>query len=627
MRRLAAQNKPRTSRLKAFPSPTAGWISNQNIAAPASSAGACVLENIFPTAEYGIIRRGSDLYATLGAGELPCTALFTYNFGNIKKFFAANSNVIYDITTIAQAKNIFIQGDDNEYLTDGDGNYLGQASTSGLEVVTGMTSGEWIDHQFATTGGNFLVIVNGSDPMQIFDGERFYRITSQDVIRLDYDAGTGAFAVGTVVTGGTSGASATIAQVVGTTASGFLILGDVTGGAFVDNEVLTAPGGGAAVADGTADIIYLGIDGIDTSRFSYVWSFKNRLFFIERDSFNVWYLPVDQIGGTAKLFPMGAEFSLGGRLMCGSTWSLDSGNGLRDNCIFVSDEGEVVVYDGTNPETAATWSKAGRYQMGKPRGPRSFFRGGGDIITATDIGLVPLTQALQTDYAVLSAKAVSYPIETAWNEAIAKRPGGWDCIVWPERQMVVVCLPTVNEQPPEMWVVNARTGAWAKFTNWDGTCLEIFQGRLFYGSTLGRVVEANVTGLDQGTPYTAVYVPLFSDLNTPAALKIAEIVRCVTRGPRDVNMQLSIQEDYVVSLPAAPSALLDDAGGEWGDATWGESVWGTEASLQIQQEWDSCGGSGYALSPAVQVTSGSLVPLDTQVVRLEMTYDTADIIS
>lgn len=625
--RNVQRQRPRTTALKAFPSPTGGWTSNQNIAAPVSSAGAVVLENIFPTAEYGIIRRGSQLYATLGIGDMPVASLFTYNFGNNKKFFGATSTTIYDITTIATAANVFIKQEDGSYLVDDTGKYLGQSSTLERVAVSGLTSGEWIDEQFTTTGGDFTVLVNGSDPMQIYDGTDFYPITNQNINQLNFDEGTGAFTVGAVVTGATSGATATIMKVRGTTATGSLVVGNVTGGPFQDNEIITAPGGGSAKVNGPIVLLFVGITGVDTNKLSYVFAFKNRLVFIQKDSFNIWYLPIDQIGGEAKSFPLGAEFSLGGKLLFGASWSLDTGNGLHNNCVFVSDEGEVVVYDGTDPDAAETWGKVGHYQTGKPRGPKAFIRGGGDLIIATDIGMVPLSQALQTDYAVLSSKAISYPIEAAWNEAVALRTAPWDCITWPERQMVVVCLPTLNEQLPEMYVVNARTGAWAKYTNWDGTCLEIFNGRLFFGSTNGRVVEANVTGLDEGKPFTAAYVPLFNDLKTPASIKTTGIVRSVTRGPTEVNVQLSIQEDYVVDLPPPPAAVSTGLVGTWGSAIWGESEWGGETKVSVQQEWDSAGGSGYALSPAIQITSGSLVPLDTQIVRLEMTYQTADVVS
>lgn len=634
MRTPTQRQKPRISKTITFPSATGGWISNQNLAVPAAGPqGAAVLENIFPTATGGIVKRGCAVYATLGEDGFPVTSMFTYNFGNNKKFFAANNTTVYDITIISSPFNYRLSTEDDERIITDLGDYIGQFSTLGLEVLEGMTGGDWIDEQFATTGGNYLIIVNGNDPMQVYDGTSWYAITDQPVNRLNYDGGTVAFTAGQTVTGGTSGATATITKVVATTGTtGYLLIGTVASGPFMDNEPITGSVAGAAVADGVITNLYGAITGTKpdgspllTSDFSYVWTYKNRLFFILKDSLDVYYLPVDQLTGAAVLFQLGAEFSLGGKLMLGATWSLDYGNGLNDNCVFVTDEGEIVVYSGTNPATAADWQKVGRYQMGKPRGPKAFIRAGGDLIFATSIGYVPLSQALQVDYAVLSASAVSYPIETAWNEAVSKRSlEAWDCILWDEKQMVIICLPTVNDQSPSMFVSNARTGAWAEFTNWSGTCLEIFNGRLFFGSQEGKIIEAWVTGMDEGKPYTATYVPLFTDLGNSGAQKVGGYGRLQTRGPYRVDPQLCMQEDFITNLPAPPAASYVPAGSEWGTATWGESEWGSSQTPTWQGDWYSLGGIGYSLAPAAQITSGSIVPLDAEIIAIDMSYDITD---
>lgn len=627
---MAARNRPRVSQLQAFPAAVAGWISNQNLASPPSSPqGAAVLDNIFPTATGGVIRRGSAPYAQLGDGDAPVTAIFAYNNGNNRKLFASNSTTIYDVTSISIATNVVLGTEDGIDLITDEGELIGQSSTDGLDVVSGLTAGAWIVTQFATTGGVYLVCVNGSDNLLLYDGSAWYSIGSGSINNLAFDAQTVAFTVGATLTGGTSGATATIIRVTSDGSAGSILLGDITGGPFQNDEVITDGSGGAAVADGVNSQLFVGITGIDTNKLDYVWVYKNRLFFVEEDSMNAWYLPTDQVGGAADSFPLGGVFTLGGKLLFGATWSLDSSGsgGLSEQCIFVSDQGEVAVYQGLGP-SEDNWTKVGTYRIGKPLGPEAWIRAGGDIVIATDIGFVPLSQAIQRDYAALSPSAVSYPIETAWNEAVAnRRSENWHCKVWPERQMVVVAPPTVNDQSPEMYVANARTGAWGRFTNWNGTCLEVFNGRMFYGSEEGFVVEAYVTGLDMGSTYTASYVPLFVDFGSAASLKIAKIARAVTRGPQDIDAQLSVMNDYTISLPPSPPAPVVGTGSEWGTGAWDEATWGENRQVAVQQSWTSVGNAGYALSPAMQVTSGSLVPLDTEIIRLEISYETADIVS
>jgi len=66
---------------------------------------------------------------------------------------------------------------------------------------------------------------------------------------LAYDTGTGAFAIGETVTGGTSTETGKIVWVDGTTTAGTLYLVDVSGD-FQDDEAITDGGTGAAVANG-----------------------------------------------------------------------------------------------------------------------------------------------------------------------------------------------------------------------------------------------------------------------------------------------------------------------------------------------------------------------------------------
>jgi len=361
----------------------------------------------------------------------------------------------------------------------------------------------------------------------------------------------------------------------------------------------------------------------------YVWAYKQRLFFLQKNSLNAWYLPVDVIGGELKKLPLGGVFGLGGSILFGASWSTDAGEqgGLSEQCIFVTTEGEVAVFQGANPSSADDWNKVGVYRIGRPLGKQAWIRDGGDLIIATSIGYVRLSEAINRELAALGPTAVSYPIEVAWNEAVDRRGSNWHCEVWPSKQMAVIALPTAGEEPAAMFLANVRTGAWCRRLNWDGRCLLVFKERLFFGSEDGKVVEANVSGLDQGEIYTGVCVPLFDDLGSPASLKIAGLARVVGLAPVGVKTTVSMQVDYFVSLPSPPNAAPIPVGSEWGNAIWGTSVWGAAREMKPRQEWVSVGGSGYAFSPAFQITSGSVVALDYELIRIEASYQTAEIIT
>ena len=628
MRQPAARIKPRLAKSQSYPAPMGGWIKNVNLATPDARLpngqkvnGAAVLENWFPTATGIRMRGGTEAYAQT-QDNLDIVSLFTYVNGNNQSMFAATETSIHDISS--SAFSILVDDDDNTLVDDLGNTFID--STLGDEVA-GLTSGDWSSVQFATTGGVFLDLVNGSDDKLIYDGTTFYPINGEDLNALSYDGGTLAFAAGETLTGGTSGATATIVKVVGTTASGVLWIGNVTGGPFQNNEAITSSSG-AALADGVVSLLHGKITGVATSSLSHNWVYKNRLFYVEKNSLNAWYLAVDSITGSASKLPLGGVFTLGGSLLFGASWSIESGDGLSEQCIFVTTEGEVAVFSGTNPADASAWSKTGVYRIGKPRGPKAVIRAGGDLVIATDIGFIPLSVATQRDIAALSPSAISYPIETGWNEAVADRSEtNWHCAVWPTKQMVVVMPPTPSGLQAEMLVANARTGAWCVFTGIDAKCMVLFGDRFFCGMADGLVIEMEVTGADQGAPFTATMIPLFDPLKSPASLKTGLMARATVRAKSRVQVKCSLQTDYNISLPSAPDDISTVVGSVWGTAQWGSGVWGTEAAKQTFREWQSISGSGYALAVASQITSGSSSPPDVEFVETELTFDIADIVS
>jgi hypothetical protein len=609
MRRRTGPLKPRQVRTKTFDGPIGGWISNQSLSNPdpRQPQGAYRLDNIFPTATGGEVRGGSEKHATLGSTTGYVKSFLTYRNGSVAKLFGAIDAGIYEITTPADP------------------------DVSPSASVSGTTNGEWFSTQFATTGGVYLVAVNGEDDLRVYDGNIWFPIAADDLDLLYYENGTADFSVGETVTGGTSSATGEIVALFGTTDNGYLILKDVTGGPYTTSEAITSAGGSAEAREAETTIVN-GISEVDTSDLSYIWTYKNRIFAVEKDTQNAWYLTVDALGGTATKFPLGGVFPSGGSLLFGASWSLDSSGsgGLSAQCIFVSTEGEVAVYQGNDPGSASAWSLVGVYKIGKPLGPDAWFRAGGDLVIATDIGLMPLSQAINRDIAALAPAAVSFPIEVAWNDAVDLRSSAnWTCAVWPERQMAITALPTVSGTSAEMFVANVRTGRWCRFTGWDARCVVAFEGRFFFGSTDGTVIEGYVTGLDQNSTFTAVYIPLFEELGDGASLKIPKNIRATLRSTINVDAKLSMQFDYVVSLPPAPSSAAVETGDVWGTGTWGPggSVWGSGREKSVYQPWASVGGAGYALAPSLQVTSGSIRVMDAEIIKIAMTYEMAEIIT
>jgi len=367
---------------------------------------------------------------------------------------------------------------------------------------------------------------------------------------------------------------------------------------------------------------------LTTADLSYVWVYKQRIWFIQKNSLNAWYLPVDQIGGALTLWPMGGVFVRGGTLIWGQGWSLDSGGagGLSEQCVFTTTEGEVAAYQGLSPDVDQGWSKVGIYRIGRPLGDKAFMRAGGDIVIATTVGFVSLAAASQQDYAALGQNAVSYPIEEDWALAVAQRGNvDWRCEVWPDQQMAIVAPPPIVGQVQVIFVANVNTGKWCKFTNWGVRSLGLFQGQMFFGTSAGTVQQAYVTGGDEGLPYVGKCLPLFEDLDQPGSMKVAKTARAIVRSSILVRPQLTGQSNYVANFPAPPSLGMPTDGSLWGVGLWGEALWDAPASEIIIAEWVPIGAYGHDLSVGVQITSAQIAPLDAEIIRIDLTFQVAEV--
>jgi hypothetical protein len=356
--------------------------------------------------------------------------------------------------------------------------------------------------------------------------------------------------------------------------------------------------------------------GVDPDGLSFVWSYGSRLWYIEKNTLKVWYLPVDSIDGALTSFSLAGIFKEGGSLLFGGKWSLDAGDGLDDKWFVVSTTGEVAVYEGTNPGSADTWSKVGVYKITAPMGFKAVTYAGGDPLIATEDGIVPLSSAVNKDETALSLAAVTQQIEPEWkNEVQARSSSPWEIMKWPTMNMMVVSLPVVSSDVDAYcFVCNVETGAWTKYTGWDTQCMALFDSTGFFGTSTGKIYRMETGGTDDGAAYTCSYVGLPDHMKLPGVTKIVHSARTTFQSSFPANMKISASVNYNVNLPSAPSPGADFSnGGEWDVSLWDVGIWDATGTVSITSKWTSIGKTGFVVSPQVQVTCGyTLYP------RLEM---------
>lgn len=506
---------------KPVPAPIAGLVTSQNIGAMEPGT-AIVLDNFMPTRTGIRVRGGNVLYATLGTA--PVESLISY-IGLTRQLFGASNGSVYPITSVADP------------------------AIPPAASFSGQTSDYYSSLNFATTGGNFLYAVNGTDLARLYNGTTWTAIN------------------------------------------------------------------GASVP---------AITGIATSTFSQVNSYRNRLYFVESGSLNLWYLPVDSIGGAAAVLSLSGIFQKGGSILFSATWSSESGSAsMQSYLIVMSTEGECAVFQGSFPG-GTDWSLVNVYDISKPLGKNGWFKAGGDIIIATEQGLVPVSAARMKDPAALGLDAISRNIEPDWKAAAQQRRAvPWEIAKWDEQDAFFVNAPLVTaDQAKIAFVGNLKTGALTRYTNLDQRCYAIHNGQLYYGSNDGTVNQAEIGGSDQGMPYTASVAFAWDHLGVPGYDKSMKQAQAdfLTGGP--FSYRLSASVDFNQRFPVPPNTTADPTNSSLFDTSlWDQALWDqglTQYHLTTRQM--SIGQSGRVFSLQLQVPINQIETPSIELVAVNVTY-------
>lgn len=355
-----------------------------------------------------------------------------------------------------------------------------------------------------------------------------------------------------------------------------------------------------AVDSGTSPAL----TGLTSTSIISVFASKGRLFFIEKNSLSLWYLAAGAAGGALTEFDLSGVAKKGGYLMAGETWTVDGGDGPDDRVAMITSEGEVIVYAGTNPSSAATWSLVGIYDIGKPLGRRCMERYGGDLIILTQNGAFPLSTALQSasiDYKL----ALSFKIEKAFNDA-ARVYGsnfGWTTIFHPSQSAMLVNVPIAEDGEHEQYVMNTITKSWCRFKEWDAEDFAEFNGELYF-STGTKVVKA-WTGKIDGTNNIDAYAKSAFSYFGSSDTKQFKLFRPVLSVNGSLNFLTDIDVDFQDTPITGSATYTVVSGALWDVGLWDQGYWA--AGLEVVKGWTSPNEyQGGCASGKIKVTTNSL---------------------
>jgi hypothetical protein len=562
----------RTAVTASVSSPVGGWNARDSIA-NMSPLDAVTLTNLWPTPTDVQLRLGYSQFSTGITGQV--NSLMNYAGTSFQKLFAAAETSIYDVS--------------------------GPTAT----VVKTITNDKFQHINVSTPGGNFMVAVNGVDPAQLFDGTRW----------ISYASTATAQTISSITRGGTGNLTATLTtstphglvtgnQIVVAGASpaefnGTFLITRINATTFT-YTMASAPSGNASTVG--AYTINYAITGVDSSTLVHVNLFKNFLFFVQENSMSAWYLPVGQVAGAALELDFGGIARMGGFLQAMGTWTIDAGQGADDYAVWVTNNGEAIVYNGTNPDAAETWALKGVWQLGQTFNRKCFLKWGGDLLLLTQEGLVPLASALQSsrlDPRINLTDKIFYAISRA--TYLYQNNFGWQINYFAEQNMLIINIPAT--EGIQQYCMHTISKAWCNFTNISATCWELSYDQMYFGGNgfVGRFWDSYS---DNGNNINATVQQAYSYFDAPGQQKRFTMIRPIFQtdnGLPGILVGINTDFDAQDNLGAVSFNAISSTLGVWDTGVWDEDVWG--GNLSLTKLWQGVTGLGYSGGIIMKIAS------------------------
>lgn len=585
MKRAARGRKGETT---SVPAPIGG-LNAVDALADMPPTDAVQLDNWVPGVNSVSVRPGYTAQVTGFAAE-PET-LLVYNSATTSKMFAAQGTSFYDVSA---------------------------AGALGGAVVTGLSNARWQYANFGTIGGQFLLAVNGADKMRVYNGTNWAigtdgtGLTISSITNVTTTATLTTTAAHNLVTG-------QLVTVAGTTPAAYSVTNaviTVTGANTFTYTMASNPGGVATVL-GTLTVTFPQVTGFDTSLAKDIQVYANRIWLVEKNSFRVWYLPLNSVGGAASSIDFSSLYILGGSLAGMVTWQVASEYAVITFAAFISSMGEVLLYQGSDPASASTWGKVGQFRIGRPIGQRFYERQGNDTVLITTDGLIPMSKASITNRQD-SSDAISYKIIQKINDdqALYSANFGWQVILYPAGNRLFLNVPRSQTSDNIQYVMNTLTNKWCRYTDIGAKCWAIYNDKLYFAGKAGSVYgvyQAEYGNDDNGVGINAAATTAYSYFGATGTNKMFTAVRPIVTANGTFTPSIGVALDFQGGTPSsAPQLSIASSTAAWDTSPWNKTPWG---SVYItNRNWEWAGGVGFA---------GALI-MQSQTKNMNVTWASTD---
>jgi hypothetical protein len=341
---------------------------------------------------------------------------------------------------------------------------------------------------------------------------------------------------------------------------------------------------------------------------AFVFKWKSRVWFLKENSTVAYYLPVNSITGVTVAFDFGPLLQHGGPLAIGTSWTYDSGTGIDDSLIIVSFQGDVLLYEGTDPGSITTFALKGVWYAGRlPIGRRCFTHHGGNTLLATEYGVISIADLVagRLQSPQLS-DSFGYKVNPTLSRAVSSTITSryWFLTVYPVEELLVLGSPLIDSLRGirQSFNMNSLSNGWGTVSNMDLLCADKFKGQFIFGTRTGDVCQGyhgfrdglSADGINLGVEVTGRIQGVFHGYGKDTMNKRMLRVKIYGFADGIPSFSVTYRAEYDLKALMTVSSPPIVATSTWDSGLWDVAIW--DVGVSSYHKWIGVTGFGKKLS-------------------------------